>query len=367
MLDGSGLGVRLPILYDAFNSPGSAMNVHETVVVTGASGFIAKHCILELLLAGYRVIGTVRHAQKGDRLRETLAKYVENTDLFEWAVADLSSDQGWDDVLRFATAVLHVASPFPPVPPAHEDDLIAPAREGTLRVLSAAARARVKRVVLTSSIAAILSGRPREGGEVYDEETWSDTSQKIGAYEKSKTLAERAAWDLVAALPSEERFELVVVNPGVVLGPLLDESVSTSIEFVKKLMRREVPGCAPLGFAVVDVRDVAKMHLLALTTPEAAGQRFVCAGKHVWMLEVARILDRHFGGRGYRIPTRRVPGWVLSVVALFDKSVRIVLGEVGKRQDLSHDKASRILGWTPRPIEETVVATGESLIRFGRV
>jgi nucleoside-diphosphate-sugar epimerase len=260
-----------------------------------------------------------------------------------------------------------VASPLPRKPPKHEDELIVPARDGALRVLDAASKAGVERVVMTSSLAAVLYGHRRDGSRVFDEESWSLLTPEVGAYERSKTIAERAAWDFVAGLPAERRIELVTINPGLVLGPILDEDYGTSGELVKKLMARELPACVHVGWAMVDVRDVAAMHLAAMTTPEAAGKRFVCATEHAWMIDVARILDRHFRSRGYRIPLRELPGWSLRVLALFDKTMRVVVNDYDKRQDVSSERARRILGWKPRGLEEMVVAMGESLIRHGVV
>ncbi|HTQ06798.1 MAG TPA: aldehyde reductase [Polyangiaceae bacterium] len=337
------------------------------VVVTGATGFIAEHCILELLRAGYRVRGTVRSQTKAARLRETIARHTNAGDRLALVQADLEVDEGWDDALRGADYVLHVASPFPSALPRHEDELIVPARDGALRILRAAAKAGVRRVVLTSSLAAVVCGHARDGSEVYDETSWSDVSKDIGAYEKSKTLAEQAAWDFVRSLPADRPLELVTVNPGLVLGPVLDGSFGTSASVVRDLLRGSMPGCPPLGWAMVDVRDVAKMHLLALTTKEAAGQRFVCAGEHAWLIDVARVLERHFGPKGYKVPTRELPGWMVRVVALFDKKVRLVVNEVGRRQDVTHERARRVFGWEPRGLEEMVVATGESLIQYGAV
>jgi nucleoside-diphosphate-sugar epimerase len=339
----------------------------DTVLVTGASGFIAQHCILELLSAGYSVRGTVRSLSTAGHVREVLSRQTSVDGRLEVVEADLLRDAGWDDAVRGCKDVLHVASPFPPGMPKHEDDLIVPARDGTLRVLRAASKAGVRRVVMTSSLAAVTYGHPRSDGgvRIYDEKDWSDATQPIGAYQKSKTLAERAAWDFVKALPPKEAIELVTVNPGVVLGPILDKDFSTSGEVVKKLMRREMPGCPNLGWAMVDVRDVALMHRLALTTKEAAGQRFICAGDHAWMLDVAKILDRHFRPKGYRVPRLRIPGWVVRATAIFDKTLRLVVNEIGQRQDVSHERARTVLGWKPRALEETVVAMGESLIQYG--
>ncbi len=342
-------------------------NASTTVLVTGATGFVGMHCIRELLGEGYRVRGTLRTVARGEGLRATLAKSVEVGDRLELVAADLMKDEGWDEAVRGCDHVLHVASPVPRTPPTHEDEIIVPAREGTLRVLRAASKAGVKRVVLTSSVAAVLYGHARDGSRVYDESDWSIVENGVAAYEKSKTLAERAAWDLVEALPEGERIELVTINPGLVLGPVLDEDYGTSGELVRKLLKRELPGCPDVGWAMVDVRDVASAHLAAMTTPEAAGKRFVCAIEHASMLDVAKILDRHFRDRGYRVPLRRVPGWLLRLVSIFDKTAKLAVPELGKRQDLSNARAREVLGWKPRGLEEMVVAMGESLIANGVV
>jgi nucleoside-diphosphate-sugar epimerase len=338
---------------------------NDTVLVTGASGFIAQHCILELLRAGYRVRGTVRSLPKAARIRETLSRHAPVEGRLDFVEANLSSDDGWGEAARGCRYVLHVASPFPRGLPKHEDDLIAPARDGAIRVLRAASEAGVRRVVMTSSVAAVACGHPHEAGRVYDETSWSSLTKKVGPYEKSKTIAEKAAWEFVAGLPAERKIELVTVNPGLVLGPLLDRDYSTSGELVKKLLRREMPGCVRVGWAMVDVRDVAKMHLLALTTPEAAGQRFICATEHAWMIDVAKVLDRHFRSRGYKVPTRELPGWTLRVAALFDKTMGLLVDSVDQRQDVSSERARNVLGWQPRSLEEMVVSMGESLIEHG--
>lgn len=339
----------------------------ELVVVSGATGFIAQHCVLELLRAGYRVRGTARDLPRAEKLKETLGRMAGASDRLEIVKAELDRDDGWDAAMVGAKFVLHVASPLPSAPPKHEDDLIVPAREGALRVLRAASAAGVRRVVLTSSIAAVLHGSPREGTNVFDESSWSDTSKDIGAYEKSKTLAERAAWEFVAKLPAEGRLELVTVNPSVVLGPVLDDHVGTSVGVVQRLLTRGVPGCPRMHLSCVDVRDIAQLHLLAMTTPEAAGQRFIGAGQSAWFLDLARVLERHFGPRGYRVPARLVPDWLVRVVAIWDKSARLILNDLGTAREFSHERATAVLGWKPRDLEETIVATGESLIEHGLV
>jgi dihydroflavonol-4-reductase len=284
----------------------------ETIVlVTGASGFVAMHCILKLLEKGYEVRGTLRSPEREAGLRNTFEKHTSVDDRLEIFSANLQNDDSWEDAVRGCQYILHVASPLPPEPPKHEDDLIRPAREGTLRVLKLASSANVKRVVMTSSLAAVVSGHEHDGSKVFNEDDWSRTDSDIGAYEKSKTLAEREAWDFVKGLKSDNALELSVINPGLILGPILDEDYSTSGELIRKLMRRQYPGCPDLSWPVVDVRDVADAHLAAMTTPGAAGMRFCCAIENAKIQEIALILNKHFENRGYKIPIRKLPNIIV--------------------------------------------------------
>lgn len=340
------------------------------VLVTGASGFIATHCIVSLIDSGYRVRGTLRTPNRADSIRAAVSRGLGRPvtdDELSFAVADLMADDGWAEAVAGCDYVLHVASPLPRKPPRHKDELIVPARDGALRVLAAAAEAGVRRVVMTSSIAAVLYGHPRDGSRIFDESDWTEIGDEVGAYEQSKTIAERAAWEFVDNLPADSSLELVAINPGLVLGPILDEDYGTSGELVRKLMRRELPGIPDVGYAVVDVRDVAAAHVAALTAEDAAGKRFICAIEHASMRDVADVLRDHFADRGYKIPSRRLPGWVLRVASLFDKTARLAVPELGKRQDVSNKRAREILGWQPHSLEEMVVAMGESMIERGVV
>lgn len=340
----------------------------ERVLVTGASGYVGGHCVVDLLRRGYRVRGTVRSLAKRAGV-ERLASFVPGSqDRLEIVEADLAEDRGWPEAVRDCTYVLHVASPFPSNVPKDEMEVIGPAVDGTKRVLAAAAATRgsVKRVVMTSSIAAVAYGRRDSTDKIFTEDDWS-IAENCDPYQKSKTLAERFAWDYVRALPPDQRFELAVVNPGFVLGPLLDSDVQTSSELVKRLLRRELPGCPQLGFAVVDVRDVAMMHRLAMETPAAAGMRFICAGEHYWVQDIARTLAEEFGPHGYRVPTRMLPYWLLWVVGRVDPTVRMTLPYIGRRELVSHERAHNILGWSPRPLRETLADMGHSLIEHGVV
>lgn len=339
----------------------------DWVLVTGASGFIAQHTILAVLAAGFRVRGTVRSLAKADEVKKILGAHTTLGDRFELVAAELTRDDGWREACRGCRFVLHMASPLPSKPPKHPDELIVPARDGALRVLRAAAAERVERVVLTSSVAAVVYGHARDGSRTYDESDWSQLGADVGAYEQSKTIAERAAWDFIAGLPEGERPELVTINPGLVLGPVLSADFSTSGEVVRKLMKRELPGCPDIGWAVVDVRDVATAEVAALTTKAAAGQRFIIAIEHASMRDIAQVLQKTFAPRGYKVPTRSVPGWLLRLVSTWDKTAKLAVQELGKRQDLSNQRARTVLGWSPRSLETMVVDMGESMIAHGVV
>ncbi len=332
------------------------------VTVTGASGFIAMHCILQLLEQGYRVRGTLRTPARADAIISTLGKHVDVGDRLEFVRTDLTEDEGWAEAMAGAAYLLHVASPLPRQPPRDERELIEPARDGALRALKAAHEAGVRRVIMTSSVTAIIYGHDRSETRVFDESGWSELTDKVGAYEKSKTIAERAAWDFVEGLPAESRFHFATVLPGLVLGPILDADYGTSGELVRKLMAREIPGCPNVQYPMVDVRDVAAAHLAALTNPAANGKRFILASAQASFLDVAQILDAEFRPRGYRVPTRRLPDWLVRVVAVFDKTTRLVLNELGQRREVTSERARSVLGWKPRGLEDMVVSMGNSLI-----
>ena len=332
------------------------------MLVTGGSGFIGSYCILDLLRAGHRVRTTVRSPEREATVRELLG--AESADALSFVTADLMADAGWKDAVSGCDFVLHVASPFPLGAPKHEDDLIVPAREGALRVLAAARDAQVRRVVMTSSFAAIGYGvAPRD--VPFTEEDWSNPDgDGISAYAKSKTLAERAAWDFVAGEGSG--LELAVVNPVGVFGPVLGPDFSTSIQLVKRLLEGSIPGLPRVAYGIVDVRDVADLHRRAMTEPGAAGERFLAvAGEFMSVPEIAAVLRERMGADAKKVPTRVLPDWLVRVVSRFDSSVKQIVPELGKVKQASNEKAKRVLAWSPRPNEEAIVASGESLIRVG--
>jgi nucleoside-diphosphate-sugar epimerase len=335
-----------------------------TVLVTGGSGFVGCHCILQLLAAGYQVRTTVRNLKREADVRAMLRTGgVETGDGLSFVAADLEKDAGWPEAVAGCEYVFHVASPLPPNEPKHEDELIGPAREGSLRVLRAARDAGVKRVVLTSSFAAIGYGH-EETETPFDETNWSDPNGDITAYAKSKTLAELAAWDFIAK--EGGTLELSVINPVAVFGPVLGPDYSASILLVQRLMDRAMPGSPRLCFGLVDVRDVADLHVRAMTNPAANGERFLAvAGDFMWMVDIAKILRNRSGQTGKRVPTRELPNWVVRLAAFRDPAIRLILPELSKYKNATNEKAKRVLGWTPRSNEEAVLATAESLTRLG--
>ena len=336
------------------------------VLVTGGTGFVAAHCLIKLLAAGHETRATVRDLARESDVRAMLRQggAGDPGDRLTLFRADLNADAGWAEAVVGCEYVLHVASPFPSTVPKDENELIAPARDGSLRVLRAARDAGVKRVVLTSSFAAIGYGAKRRT-TAFTEEDWTDLSYpSLQAYPKSKTIAERAAWDFIAR--EGRALELAVVNPVGVFGPALGPDYSSSIVLVKRLLDGSLPGCPDLWFGAVDVRDVADLHLAAMTDPAAIGQRFLAtAGDFLSVREIAQILKDEGGAAARRVPTRSVPNWLLRLVALFDPEVRGVLPELGNHKNGSNAKARRLLGWAPRSPRDSILATARSLSELG--
>jgi dihydroflavonol-4-reductase len=337
------------------------------VLVTGGTGFVGAHCLIQLLAAGHETRATVRDLKRESDVRAMLRRggadgVGERLKLFR---ADLNADAGWAEATADCDYALHVASPFPTTVPKDENELIGPARDGALRVLKAARDAGVKRVVLTSSFAAIGYGAPKDRTAVFTEKDWSNLNDPtVQAYPKSKTIAERAAWDFIAR--EGGGLELAVVNPVLILGPVLGPDVSSSIVLVKRLMDGAMPGCPDISFGGVDVRDVADLHLRAMTDPAARGERFLAtSGDFATIRQFAQMLKDGLGPAARKVPTRELPDWLMRVVGLFDPQVRGILPELGKHKNASNEKARRLLGWAPRSPAEAVLATARSLSELG--
>ncbi len=324
----------------------------ERVLLTGISGFVGQHCGAELLNEGYEVVGTVRSAKKGEVVEAGIAK-VAPTEKLSFVELDLLEDAGWDDAMQGIDHVLHVASPYFVAEPKDEDEYIKPAVEGTLRVIAAAQKAGAKRMVLTSSVVAVAQGHP-DGR--YGPETWSDLDGGISTYAKSKTLAERAAWDAVEG----SAMELVVINPGGVFGPTLSgRADGQSMMMVSDMINGKMPLLPDMKLGMVDVRDVARLHVAAITADGAAGRRFIAAtSTPVDVVDLATALkDAGFT----KVSTRRAPTPLLKIVALFDKSVRGTLPLVGRTILFDTQLTMELLDWVPTPVDQSIVDTARSL------
>ncbi len=336
------------------------------VLVTGGSGYIAGYCIAQLLKDGWQVRTTVRSLAREPEVRRTLAKIVDTDSALSFVAADLNSDAGWPEAVQGCSFVLHVASPLPTGNPKSDDELVRPARDGALRVLRAARDAGVKRVVMTASTAAVAYGH---GGRTtpFTEADWSDETNLAdsSAYERSKTIAERAAWDWLKR--EGGALELVTINPGAVLGPVLGQDFSASIEIVRKLIDGSLPGLPRFGWPLVDVRDIADLHCRAMVNPVAAGQRYIGAGPFYWMSDVARAVRERVPSAGKRVPKRNLPSWLVRLSATFDPLVRSRLFELDKMRPVSSDKARAQLGWTLRSNDDAIAATAESLMAEGLI
>ncbi|WP_164114584.1 aldehyde reductase [Sphingorhabdus sp. Alg239-R122] len=332
------------------------------VLVTGGTGYIAGYIIRQLIVEGWEVNTTVRSLSKEAKLREILD--VDNGRLHVFA-ADLMSDDGWADAMATCTHVAHVASPLPAATPKHEDDLIVPARDGALRALRYAKDAGVERVVMTSSMAAVAYGVGR-GTHHFDESHWSNIDHPDAyPYVKSKTIAEREARKWMTE--NGGSMEYCSINPGMVLGPQMSDDFSTSLEAVKKLLEGAFPGTPDLGFAVVDVRDVADLHVKALTASDMDGERFLAAGKFFKMREIADLLIENLGKDARKVPKRNLPDWVMKFVGKFDPVAASVVSELGKVRIVDSGHARGKLGWTMRPEEDSVLDTARDLIARGIV
>jgi dihydroflavonol-4-reductase len=334
----------------------------KTVLVTGGTGYLAGWCIAELLRRGYRVRTTVRNPSREPEIRAAVGTLTDSHHNLSVHSADLLSDEHWNLLAEGCHYVLHVASPLPASQPKNADELIVPARDGTLRVVRAALDAGVERIVLTSSVAAIRGGNE---GRAVDETIWTDLDASgLTPYVRSKTIAERAAWDLAEERGMRDR--IATVNPTVIIGPMLSDDRSASLQVIERLLNG-MPAMPRLGFGYVDVRDVADLELRAMTSPEAAGERFVAVTEFLWMSEVAEVLRERLGPRASKVPTRVAPNLLVRAMSLFDGGIRSFVGSLGKRTEYATTKAQDRLGWSPRPVEDSIAETAESLIEHGAV
>ena len=334
----------------------------DTVLVSGGSGYIAGFLIRQLVTEGWIVHTTVRSLAKEALVRELLA--VDNSRL-KFFAADLNADAGWAEATAGCSHVAHLASPLPMGVPKDASELIVPARDGALRALRAAKAAGVRRFVMTSSVAAVAYGRG-PGVHHFTEKDWTDVARPgITPYIQSKTIAERAARDWV--VQEGGAIEYCSINPSVVLGPVWSRDYSASVVIVKKLLDGSMGACPDIGFGIVDVRDVADLHVRALKAPKMAGERFIASGRFMKLREIADLLRSELGPQAHKVTTRNVPDWLVRVAALFNPLAKAVVGELGnvRHQDASHAKA--LLGWATRPVEQSILDSARSLLALGIV
>lgn len=333
------------------------------VLITGASGFIGAHTVLEFLNNGYEVRGSIRNLARADSLKSMLAKHTEHIENLEFVAATLTDADGWSEAVADCDGVIHVASPVPVAQPKDPEELIKPAREGALNVLKAAQAAGIKRVVLTSSVAAVsVNDKGDSAPQTADD--WTDTNNPAAnPYALSKTLAEQAAWDFVK---QHDDMELVTIQPAIVLGPALEADYGTSLETLYVLMMGKYPMLPHTGFGIVDVRDVANLHRIGFEHADAAGQRLLCTNGFRWFKDISAHLVREFPTFAKKLPTRELPDFVIRILARFDPVMAFTAKSLGQQvvYDCSPAKA---LGWDPRSPEDAIKAGAKSLVDLGVV
>jgi nucleoside-diphosphate-sugar epimerase len=336
----------------------------ELVLVTGGSGFIAIHIILKLLKQDYAVRTTLRTMSRQDEIKSMLRRGgVTDFSNLEFIQTDLTSDDNWPEAATGASYVIHVASPTPATRPDDGDEMVKMAVDGTLRVMRAAKAAGVKRIVLTSASGAVLAGH-KSHPELFTEKDWTNLSGNIDAYQRSKTMAEHAAWDFA----QKESMELSAILPVAVMGPVLGEDFSHSNQIIRSMLSGKMPRLLKMGFDYVDVRDVADLHLLAMTRPEAAGERFIAtSGENITYKEEAEILRKHLGNIAKKVSTREIPSFIVKFLAHFIKTLRMPATFLGQNTACSNAKAKNLLDWHPRSAEDAIVATAKSMVELGLI
>jgi nucleoside-diphosphate-sugar epimerase len=341
-------------------------NTNKLVLVTGGSGFVGAHCILQLLEKGYSVRTTIRSMKKKDQVLNMLKNGgLTNFDNLEFVEADLTNDTNWDQAVKGCEYILHVASPIFLALPKDENEMIRPAVDGALRVLKAARDAGVKRVVMTSNFGAVGYSH-KDPNIPITEESWTNPNQKgLSSYNKSKAMAERAAWNFIKKDGGD--LELSVINPTAIFGPSLGPDISSGFELLKGLLDGSMKAVPNLTFNVIDVRDVADLHIRAMTNPDAKGQRFLAlAGGKISMPEIAAFLRKTMPEVSQKVSTKTLPDWGVRLAALFNPKAKAIASMLSASRNVSNAKAKNVLGWKPLSTnEEAITASVESMIKFG--
>ncbi len=333
----------------------------KKVLLTGISGFLGSHTAIQLLEKGYEVKGTLRNLERAGSIKDIIAKYTGYVDNLSFVQADLNESAIWADLTRGMDYVQHIASPFPRELPRHENDLILPAKEGILNILKAASENKVKRVVLTSSGAAVVYGKTKKQLEnIMDESIWTDTNYKqdLLPYFKSKTIAEATAWEFMKKNPSDMEFSAVL--PGAILGPVLEKDYGTSANIVIKLMDGSMPAVPKIGFEVIDVRSVADALIKVMEIPSAANNRYLLSSGFLMMKDIAQILKKVYPQR--KIPTGELPNFIVKLFSKLDASLQPVIIDLGVKRRVSTNKARKELNWQPISSEDAVLSCARSII-----
>ncbi len=335
---------------------------YKNIVLTGVTGYLGSHTTIQLLNKGYHVKGTLRDLSRSDSIRDIIAKHSANSNRLTFAAVDLLDPLSkWEDIMDEMDAVVHIASPFPTTLPKEGNDIILPAKNGTLNVLKAATKAGVKKVVMTSSSGAAVYGERKNG--IFSEKDWTNSANKNDTtpYFRSKTIAEKCAWEYIDK--TDNTPELVTILPGAILGPILDKSdYGTSANLVKKMMDGSMPAIPKIGFEMVDVRSVAEAHIKALENPDMSGKRYLCANGYMELKDIAGILRKEYPN--YKIPSKTLPDFLVRLFSHFDKETKPILNDLGAKRLIDSSRINKALDWRPIALRQSVKATAESLINL---
>lgn len=337
---------------------------NKEVLLTGVSGFLGSHTAIELLNRGYKVTGTLRDLKRADSLRSIISKHTDNIDNLSFFQAVLLDKEVWKEASKNKDYVIHAASPFPRELPKDENDLIIPAKEGTLNVLNAAKANNVKRVILVSSISTVVYGKTKaEMDQVFTEENWTDITNKADTkpYIRSKTIAEKAAWDFMER--EGAGMEMVSILPGAMLGPVLEEDFGTSANIVIKILDGKMPAMPKIAFEIVDVRSVAQLLVDVIEKKHAAGNRFMASSGHMTMKQLANVLKLNYPDK--KIKNFEMPNFLSRFIALFEPSLKPILLDLGITRKIDASKAKRVLGWKPISKEDAILDCAKSVLNIG--